>query len=219
MVKKVERATEQKRGVQMNVGEEIKRQREKKGYSAEALARRLGVSRQTVYRYESGAIANIPREKLFRLAEALDVPPSLLAGYGGVGREDVLSTHAVPLLGEIACGAPVYADGGTRGFALMGGEEAADFCLRARGDSMTGARIFDGDLVFVHAQSSVDNGEIGAVVIGDEATLKRIYYYPEQQKLILVPENAAYEPLVYIGEELEGIKILGKAVAFQSAVR
>ena len=83
---------------------------------------------------------------------------------------------------------------------------------------MTGARIFDGDLVFIRAQDAVDNGEIAAVIINDEATLKRVYFYPEEGKLILSPENPRYAPLVYVKEELDSIKILGKAVAFQSAV-
>ena len=79
---------------------------------------------------------------------------------------------------------------------------------------MIGARIFDGDLVFIRQQSMVENGEIGAVLIDESATLKRIYYYPDQNKLILSPENPKYAPLVYVGNELDGIKILGKAVAF-----
>jgi repressor LexA len=90
----------------------------------------------------------------------------------------------------------------------------ADFCLFAKGDSMIGARIYDGDLVFIRKQSMVENGEIGAILIDDSATLKRVYYYPEQNKLILNPENPKYEPLVYIGEELKDIQILGKAVSF-----
>ena len=83
---------------------------------------------------------------------------------------------------------------------------------------MTGARIHDGDIVFIRQQSMVDNGNIAAVVINDEATLKRVYYYPDEGKLILSPENPKYAPMVYIGHELENIKILGKAVAFQSSV-
>ena len=75
---------------------------------------------------------------------------------------------------------------------------------------MTGARIFDGDIVFIKAQSSVDNGQIAAVVINDEATLKRVYYYPEEGKLILSPENPRYAPLVYLRSELNTIKIIGK---------
>ena len=84
---------------------------------------------------------------------------------------------------------------------------------------MIGARILEGDIVFIRAQSMVDNGEIAAVRIGNEATLKRVYYYPEKGKLVLQAENPKYEPLVYIGEELNEIEILGKAVAFQSDVR
>ena len=83
---------------------------------------------------------------------------------------------------------------------------------------MIGARIFDGDVVFIRAQDAVDNGEIAAVIINDEATLKRVYYYPNEEKLVLSPENPRYAPLVYVKDELEIIKIIGKAVAFQSSV-
>ena len=84
---------------------------------------------------------------------------------------------------------------------------------------MVGARIYDGDLVFIRAQDSVDNGEIAAIIINDEATLKRVYYYPDESKIVLSPENPRYAPLVYMNEELDSIKILGKAVAFQSVIR
>ena len=83
---------------------------------------------------------------------------------------------------------------------------------------MIGARIYDGDIVYIRSQNAVDNGEIAAVIINDEATLKRVYFYPEEEKLILSPENPRFAPLVYLGSELENIKILGKAVAFQSSV-
>ena len=83
---------------------------------------------------------------------------------------------------------------------------------------MVGARIYDGDIVFIRAQDSVDNGEIAAVIINDEATLKRVYYYPNDSKLILSAENPRYAPFVYVGDELNGIKIIGKAVAFQSNI-
>ena len=83
---------------------------------------------------------------------------------------------------------------------------------------MMGARIFDGDIVFIRKQEAVDNGEIAAVIINDEATLKRVYYYPSEEKIVLSPENPRYAPLVYIRDELDTIKILGKAVAFQSIV-
>ena len=81
---------------------------------------------------------------------------------------------------------------------------------------MINARIMDGDIVFIREQSMVDDGEIAAVVIEDEATLKRVYYYREENKLVLQAENPKYRPLVYSGAELDTIRILGKAVAFQS---
>ena len=81
---------------------------------------------------------------------------------------------------------------------------------------MIGARIFDGDRVFIRSQPTVDNGQIAAVIIGDSATLKRWYYYPEQSKLILTPENPAYEPLVFVGDELAEVRCLGRAVSFMS---
>ena len=60
--------------------------------------------------------------------------------------------------------------------------------------------------------------QIAAVIIGDEATLKRVYYYPDKQKLVLQAENPKYEPFVYVGSELDEINIIGKAIAFQSDV-
>lgn len=203
----------------MELGERIRRFRRKCGYSMEGLGRALGVSRQTIHRYESGVIENIPRAKIARMAELFGTTSARLLGF----EDSVFSLDGVlpvgrrriPVLGEIACGAPVYADEQIESYAVEDDGLRADFCLRARGDSMTGARIYDGDLVFVRACSTVENGEIGVVVIEDEATLKRVYYYPEKEKLVLLPENTAYEPLVYLGPELENIKIIGKAVAFQ----
>ncbi len=84
---------------------------------------------------------------------------------------------------------------------------------------MVGARIFPGDIVFIKKCQMVDNGDIAVVIIDDEATLKRVYYYPEQQVLKLLSENPSYAPFVYSGEELDHVHILGKAVWFQSIVR
>jgi repressor LexA len=84
---------------------------------------------------------------------------------------------------------------------------------------MINARIHDGDLVFVRKQEQVENGEIAVVLIEDEATLKRVFYDEKKATLTLVAENPKYPPFVYQGEELVNIKIIGKAVAFQSNIR
>lgn len=130
-----------------------------------------------------------------------------------------IATRRIPMLGKVACGEPIFADEDHESYVMAGTDINADFCLTAQGDSMTGARIYDGDIVFCRSQDMVENGEIAVVLIGDEATLKRVYYYPEKKKLVLQAENPKYEPFVYVGEELDEIRILGKAVAFQSDVK
>jgi repressor LexA len=184
----------------------------------EKLGRLLGVSRQTVFRYENGKIENIPRERLEKIAAVLGISPSRLFGWEDALGILPIERRRVPMVGEIACGKPIYASEEHESFASADERLDADFCLKAHGDSMVGARIYDGDIVFIRSQNSVDNGEIAAVIINDEATLKRVYYYPNEEKLILSPENPKYPPLVYIKEELNTIKIIGKAVAFQSVI-
>ena len=202
----------------------LKKLRRERGMTLDELAKALGTSRQTIHRYENGVIANVPPEKVEQLAGVLGVSPSALMGWGtdlDAGKLGIMpvTVKKLPLLGEIACGDPIYAREEHESYACADGGLDADFCLRAHGDSMVGARILDGDIVFIRSQNSVDNGEIAAVIINDEATLKRVYYYPNEEKLILSPENPKYAPLVYIKEELNDIKILGKAVAFQSTIR
>ena len=116
-------------------------------------------------------------------------------------------------------GKPIFAEEEHESYMCVGEDITADFCLRAKGDSMIGARIFDSDIVFIQKTDTVENGEIAVVIVGDEATLKRVYYDPEKEKLILSPENPKYEPLVFIGSELQQIQILGRAIAFQSIIR
>ncbi|MFA5562535.1 MAG: XRE family transcriptional regulator [Eubacteriales bacterium] len=205
----------------MSIGKRIRARRKALGMTLEALGRAAGTSKQTVQRYESGIISNIPADKVEAMALALGTTPSALMGWEeqpGGGYLPV-SRKKVPVLGRIACGEPLYAEAEYGHYVTADGELDVDFCLRAQGDSMTGARIFDGDLVFVKRQEAVDNGEVAVVLIDGESTLKRVYYYPRQQKLVLAPENHRYPPLVFVGKELEQIRILGRAVAFQSTVR
>lgn len=124
-----------------------------------------------------------------------------------------------PMLGEIACGEPIFADEDKESFVMADMDIQADFCLTAKGDSMINARIYDGDVVFIKEMPMVENGEIAAVIIDNEATLKRVYYYPEDNMLQLIAENPRYKPLVYRDEALNTIRILGKAVCFMSTVQ
>lgn len=211
----------------MTLGQRIKACRIASGLSADELAEKIKKNRATVYRYENDEIERLPPAILEKLAAVFNVTPAFLMGWESEktcnlpSGNNIISLSAqnnkkIPLLGEIACGTPIFAEREYENYVISEETANADFCLKAKGDSMTGARIFNGDTVFIKSCSSVENGQIAAVLIGDEATLKRVYYYPEKQKLLLNPENPDYEPLVFVGEELENVKILGKAVAFLS---
>ena len=123
----------------------------------------------------------------------------------------------IPLVGSIACGEPILAEENLEGYVKAPAFCEADFALRCKGDSMSGARILDGDIVMIRQQPDVDDGDIAAVLIDDEATLKRVYKMPG--RLVLRPENPSYLPIDITGEDLNGIRILGKAVYFVSAIK
>lgn len=161
-----------------------------------------------------------------RIADALGVSVNWLNGFDVPMHEEQAPTNVAgirpitlkkfPMLGEIACGKPIFANEEHETYIDASAEIKADFCLTARGDSMIDARIQDGDVVFIKQQPIVENGEIAAVVIDGEATLKKWFFYPDKQKLVLNPANQNYEPLVYVGSELDTITCLGKAVCFMS---
>ena len=183
----------------------------------------IGLSNAAVSKWRKGARPN--GKTLKKLAEYFGVSVSQLTGddtqdttLPAFDNIFPITRTRYPLLGDIACGEPIYADEHRESYIMSGTEIQADFCLRAKGDSMTGARILDGDIVFIRSASMVENGAIAAVIIGDEATLKRVYWYPEEKRLRLQAENPAYRTMEFIGPELDTVRILGRAVAFQSDV-
>ncbi len=187
----------------------------------------IKLAKNDLSQYISGKVQP-GQDKLSILGLALNISEAWLMGYDVPQSRSPDSSSPLPsnirpvtlkrfpLLGEIACGTPIFASEDHETYIDASADIKADFCLVAKGDSMTGARINNGDVVFIREQPTVENGEIAAVIIGDEATLKRWYFYPEKQKLMLTPENPAFEPLVYIGPELNEVRCLGKAVSFMS---
>ena len=170
------------------------------------------------------------------MAQALAVSEAWLMGYDvpmnrnatSAGKDNTIplpsniipvppASKTIPLLGTIACGVPILAEENLDGEVPLPDFIHADFALRCKGDSMVDARILDGDIVYIRKQPDVDNGEIAAVLIGDEATLKRVYKYPGQ--VVLQSANPKYAPMIYAGESINEMRILGKAVHFLSSVR
>ena len=214
-----------------NFSERLRTLRKERGDSLRTLSERCGISKSAIEMYESGK-RKPKHEALEALADAFGVSISYLIGdtdeanavpSAPLQESDTLPKNLrpvtrkrFPMLGEIACGEPLFVSEEHESYVDAGTEIDADFCLTVKGDSMIGARIHDGDVVFIRRQPIVENGEIAAVVIDDEATLKRWYYYPNDRKLVLTPENPAFAPLVFVGAELDSIVCLGKAVSFMS---
>lgn len=128
-------------------------------------------------------------------------------------------SRSYPLIGSIACGEPILAAENISEYIQFPGDIDADFCLRCKGDSMINARIYDGDIVFIRKQDHVETGEIAAVRIGDEATLKRVYYVPGSDRITLRACNPLFPDMEFEGDALNDMQIIGKAVSFLSSVR
>lgn len=113
----------------------------------------------------------------------------------------------IPLIGTISCGAPILATQNIEEYVSIPKNISADFVLTCKGDSMINARIFDGDVVYIRQQPTVDSGEIAAVLIDNEATLKRVQIFDDH--IVLQPENPMYKPISNIGSFGENVYKVG----------
>ena len=204
-----------------------------KNISPAELSRQSGIIEATISNYRKGKYK--PKQpNLEKIAKALNVSVAWLLGvdvpmqpsyddtfdiFSIPGIEPLPETTLKPLLGTIACGEPILAEENIEEMISIPTSIHCDFALRCQGNCMVGARILDGDIVFIRKQPDVENGEIAAILIDNEVTLKRFYFYPDDKKLVLQAENPTFAPLVYIDKELDQIKVLGKAVAFQSSIK
>lgn len=201
----------------MTVGEKIKSLRKSIGLTQTELGQRVGVQKNAVSKWECGRVEDIPTSTIKLLANLFGVPASYLID------DDASSTNSplLPLprmkrwevIGGTACGSPIHKE--MEESILAPADIDADRVFRCVGDSMIGAHIFNGDLVFVKAGADVEDGKIGVVRIGDEYTLKRIYHGADY--LELRSENPAYAPIVIRGDK-ENAEIVGRAVQFLSRV-
>ena len=205
----------------MEIGKLLKKRRQELNLTLEDVGNAVGVGKRTVKKWEDGYIANMKRDKIASIAKVLQLSPAVIMGL----EDDVYTfnniiplpnMNKVPLLGTIACGEPILAEENVECEIDIPENINADFALRCKGDSMIDARIMDGDIVYIKQQPVVNNGEIAAVLVGDEATLKKVYL--SGSTLTLLACNSSYEPFVYSGEELNNIRILGKAVGFTSGL-
>lgn len=207
----------------MGFGSVLRDLRKQNHLTQAELAKILNIAESTISMWELGK-RTPDFEKLEEIADYFNVDMNYLHGqsdvpnqYQAANPKNIIPMprmNQIPLLGTIACGEPTLAEENIEEHVDIPEHIHADFALRCKGDSMIGARIHDGDVVYIRQQPAVDNGQIAAVLIEDEATLKRVYVSPNT--LILQPENSKYEPMVYSGDRLENVRILGKVVGFTS---
>ena len=200
----------------------IKSRRTELGLTVEELAHKMGYKdKSSISKIENGK-ADIPQSKIAAFADALQTTPAYLMGWEEQpepkkptippGFEPMPKMKKIPLIGAIACGEPITAEQNIEKMVDVPENIRCDFSLTCHGDSMVDAGIHDKDVVYIRIQPEVENGEIAAVRIDGEATLKRVYYNPGT--LTLMPANPAYAPMIYTGSQLEVVHIEGKAVGW-----
>ena len=211
----------------MNIYDRIKHLRLQRNLSQQELAELVGYKTASAINKIELGLRDINQTKVKKFAEALNTTTNYLIN-GDVNNDiDVFSikgiiplpkTRKVPRLGKIACGEPILAEENYEDYDDVPEDIKCDFTLICDGDSMINARIQDGDVVYFREQSQVENGEIAACLVDGEfetkATLKRFYKYDD--KIILQAENPKYQPFVYVNEEMNKVRIIGKAVGFTS---
>lgn len=190
--------------------------RTEKGISMKEAAARLEMPYTTYVNYEKGT-REPNSETLILLAEFYNTSIDYLVGKSSnpkpaavpPGFEPLPPMDQVPLVGRIACGQPITAEENLEGYVSVPAAWHATFTLQCRGDSME-PTIHDGDLVAIRKDIQVENGQIAAVRIGDEATLKHLYLHNDY--IELRPENPNFSSIIRRKEEMNDVTIEGKAV-------
>lgn len=198
----------------------IKERRQSLGISQQELAELTGYTdRSSIAKIEKGNV-DLTQSRIAAFATALKTTPAYLMGWEEApapvtpppGFIPMPKMYKVPLVGAIACGDPITAIENIEGNMDVPEDIRCDFALRCHGDSMINAGIHDGDVVYIKIQPEVETGEIAAVRIGDEATLKRVYLHADY--IELRPENPSYESIIRRKDEMNDVAIEGKAVGW-----
>ena len=191
------------------IGENIRYLRKREGYSQQHLARKLNIKQASVSNWESGK-TNPDMKSLAQLAQIFNVPMEYFLQDQPHRELDSIriTRNAVPIIGEIACGTPITAEQNIEEYADLPEGCHADFALKCKGDSME-PTFLDGDLVLIRQTPDFENGQIVAIGIEGEATLKHAYHQGEH--IICVSDNPAYAPQTFPAQE---VTIYGLAVGF-----
>jgi repressor LexA len=204
----------------INVGERLKNRRLELDLTLEEVGRLCGVSKSTVMKWENGEIENMKRDKIVLIAKALKVEPIYVLGIDDDQNIIKLPSNKIPILGSVAAGVPIECIQDIKGYVEIPDwllKRGSYFALKVKGRSME-PEIMNGDIVIIRQQQTVENDEIGVVVVdGEEATVKQVKR--SDNGIMLVPFNRDYEPKFYTAEQVESrpVSIIGKVVELRRA--
>lgn len=202
----------------MTVGERIKITRENFGYSQVDLADKIGVSKQSLYKYENNIITNIPSDKIELIAEIVNITPSYLMGWDEEAPPK-RKGFKIPVLGHVAAGIPIEAVEDIIDYEEITKKLSRSgefFGLQIKGDSME-PKFSNGDVVIVKVQPDAESGDIViAAVNGSDATCKRLMKYSEG--IALIATNPLYEPMRFTDEEIRNtpVRIIGRVIELRA---
>lgn len=205
-----------------NIIKRLKRVIDNSGLSYVELEKRTGISKSALQRYANGSTKKVPIDVIQAIAKVTNVSDAWIMGWQTQsipeGFLTIPNTVKRPRLGVISCGDPIMSEENFDGYDDVPEDISCDFTLICEGDSMIGARICDGDTVYIKQQPTVENGQIAAVLIdGTEKLLKRVYI--TEDSIILQAENPAYPPRSFFKEDMNRVSIIGRAVGFYSYIK
>lgn len=199
------------------VGKRIKELRLSRGMTLEELGNKVGVGKSTVRKWETGEIANMRRDKIQKLADALNIPVGELMGWENVNGNRTstkgVRSGIIPVLSEIPCGTSMKVYANITDDVVEIEESLAQtgeyYGLRAKGDSML-PKIEPGDIMIIHAQNDVESGQVAIIKVGGEVTCKRVKKYRDGIELIGI--NPLYTPKFFTKEQIkeEPVEIVGR---------
>lgn len=206
----------------MKLGNKLKDIRKENNLSMEELKNilnykyDLNISKSMISRWENNKsepfntyLSAYAKEFNLDMNDLLDIEPNNLSNMPGI--KIIKKFVTVPMLGEIACGEPIFCNQNYDNiFQIDEDLGRPDFSLTAKGDSMIEAGIDDGDIVFFKNTPVVENGKIAAVIIDNTTTLKR--FYKNEHEIILKPENKSYSPIIIREDDGQEVKVLGEMV-------
>ena len=191
------------------------------------LAEKVGYKTASAINKIELGLRDLNQKKILAFANVFGITPGELmgdtkkeSGSNSIpnGFQPIPSTSKRPRLGVISCGNPIDTPENFDGYDDVPDMFDCDFTLVCEGDSMIGARICNGDIVYIKQQPTIENGQIAAVLIdGEEKLLKRVYI--TEESIILQAENPAYPPRSYHREDMNRVSIIGKVVGFTSMVK